>query len=145
MITIETPQKNLITEEPPESLNPKNVVFWSETYKKLIITNKDGKRTDFTIKGKAQRFVENDLYRYDATNKQFLCLPILGYNSTTYRLKYNKLIKDFECSCQGFQTRLRKLELPLVCCHQLGLKLQFKIWHYNKTHPEYQEYISEEL
>ena len=141
METINSP--NIERFEKPKILTAKNVIYWSETYKKLIIIDKDGKRKDLTIKSKAQRFVENKSYKYDSENKQFLCLPIQNYNHHTYRLKYNKSIKDMECSCQGFQSKLKKNEFPLICCHVLGLKLQFKIWHNNHEHPEYMEYVGE--
>lgn len=99
---------------PPEKLTPKSVIYYSEHFKQLIMKGEE----TFTLRSKAQKFLENGSIVYDSENKQYLCLPIKSYNSSTYRLKYDDKLKDFSCSCQSFQTKLKKGEYP-DCSHRM--------------------------
>ena len=126
-------EKENQTEEPPTELTPKNVIFWSDHWKKLIVEGKPAERE--TIGRKAQKFVELGLIEYikdeyNSDNSRYVCKPLPNCH-LTHNLKWNKLTKDFECSCQYFQTKLLKKEKPF-CSHYLGLYLQLKIWNYNK-------------
>ena len=120
--------------ELPKILTTKTVVWYSEHFKELIMKGKE----TFTLRSKAQKFLENGSIVYDSENKQYLCLPIKGYNSTTYRLKYDDKIKDFSCSCQSFTTKSRKGEYP-DCSHRIALYLFLKMEAWNKGYrPKYE-------
>jgi hypothetical protein len=114
------------TEEPPKELTPQNVIFWSTHYKKLVVEG-----GDTAIGFKARRFIENNCIEYlkdeyDSSKSCYICKPIKDYNKTTYHLKWNKELNDFECDCQ-FNQRVHRM-----CSHILALYLQLKIWNYNK-------------
>lgn len=124
------------TYEPPKELNTKNVVFWSEHYKRLQTLDIKVK-TAKAIQSKARLFLKNNCIQYDPNETKydgygeydghrFICLPIKGYNSTTYRLWWNKVTNDFECSCQFNQTT------KFPCSHITALWLWIKIRNWNK-------------
>jgi hypothetical protein len=50
---------------------------------------------------------------------EYICLPILGYNSTTYRLT-RRADGSFQCQCQGF----KKYN---ACAHRQALYSAFEI------------------
>ena len=125
--------------EAPKELNPKTVVYWSEHYKRL-----EGFQGCNAIRSKAVKFVELGLIQYDPEGSKYdpfnyweepekhdwICKPLPG-NHLTYRLTWNNLIKEFECSCQFFQTKLLKKEEP-YCSHNLALWLYIKILNWNR-------------
>ncbi len=122
---VSTKDKSIIM-IPPAKLTPNNVIYYSEHYKKL-----EGCEDGKAIQTKARKFVELNLVKYDLEKKIYYVLPIQGYNSTTYHLKWNKQLKDFECSCQYYQTKMKKGEKPR-CSHNLALWLAIKINNWNK-------------
>lgn len=63
---------------------------------------------------KVRKLLEHNCIQYDGVNKVFVCLPVKGYNSTTYTLL--KGPKGFVCTCQGFLTKVKKGESP-TCSH----------------------------
>lgn len=74
---------------------------------------------------KALKLVELERIGYDSASKSFYCLPIEGYNKTTYALKRateNEF--GFECDCQGFQTRKKNAGAG-SCSHVLALHYWF--------------------
>jgi len=83
---------------------------------------------------KAQLFLKN--IEYDADNKHFICKPIKGYNVRTRTFKRSKEL-GFLCSCQGFQSKLKKYridpEAPAPYCSHIGA---LKLWFIerNKAH-----------
>ena len=122
-----------MTHEPPRELTPKNVIYWSEHYMKLKGTD-HGK----AIQTKARIFLKKGCIEYDPNETKydayegddghrFICKPIPGYNSTTYRLWQNKETRDFECSCQFYQ------KTKLQCSHITALWMQIKIWNYHRV------------
>lgn len=126
----------LQTYEKPKELNPKNVIYYSEHYKKLIGTEGIKEKTARAIQVKARLFLKNNCIQYDPEETKynsseydghrFICLPIKNYNSTTYRLWWNKLRNNFECSCQFNQTT------KYPCSHITALWLWIKIRNWNK-------------
>lgn len=123
---INEPNTEIIKEEPPQELNSKNIVYWSTHYKSLVVEG--GEKA---IGAKAVKFVENNCIDYhkdefDPSKSHYYCLPIPGYNKTTYHIKWIKENKEFECDCQYNQTTKR------MCSHILGLYMQLKIWNHNK-------------
>ncbi len=115
-----------ITEEPPLELTPKNIVYWSSHYKKLVVEGGES-----AIGTKALKFIELGCIDYfkdpiEPANNCYICKPIEGYNKTTYKMKWSKLNNEFECNCQFHQTTKR------MCSHILGLYMQLKIWNHNK-------------
>lgn len=129
----EIKEPEIIKEIPPKELTSKNVIYWSDHWKKLII---EGKTADRNVIGeKAKKFVELGLIEYQkdeyiSTNSCYICKP-LPQNHQIHKLKWNKKLGDFECSCQYFQTKLLKGE-KAYCSHYLGLYLMLKIWNWNK-------------
>lgn len=117
-------------EEEPDELTFKTVVKWSKTYKQLQCLERTGKFKTYTIRWKARRFIENGCIDYDKEKKCYLCRPIEGYNNTTYELTPNH--GEFECNCQFFQNVVKKQEAGLICSHVLALKLQLKIWNWQR-------------
>jgi len=113
------------TENSPTELTPKTVIHWSEHYKKL-----EGCADGKAIQTKARKFLNLDLVKYDKEKKEYYVEPIPGYNKT-YHLKFNKNLNDFECSCQYFQTKMKKNETPR-CSHNLAVWLSIKMTNWNK-------------
>lgn len=76
---------------------------------------------------KALKFVELDKIKYDQNARCFVCLPIDGYNSTSYAMVPNKENEfGFECDCQGFQTKKKKAGVGHAhCSHVLALHYYF--------------------
>jgi|SRR3972149_6563636 len=136
---IEKPAIQIIKEQKPKELNYKNVIYWSEHFKRL-----EGFDGANTIRNKARMFVKLKLIEYDKSggkydpfdvwkepsHHKFICRP-LPRNHVTYRIIWNKELNDFECSCQYFQTKMLKGEKP-YCSHWLALYLYLKILNYNK-------------
>ena len=136
---MEIESREIVRMEQPIELNPKTVIYYSEHYKRL-----EGCQEGQAICIKARKFIENDCIAYDPEGEkydpydfwqpekhEFICRPIPGYNKTTYRLKWNNLIKEFECSCQFFQTKMIKKEDP-YCSHNLALWLFIKMLNWNR-------------
>lgn len=121
--------------ELPKELTPKNVIHYSEHYKRL-----EGTEGENAIKSKAKKFLKEGCIQYDPQGNKydefeqkgeyeghkFICKPIKGYNSTTYRMWQNKETKEFECSCQFHQTTKRQ------CSHITALWLWIKIKNWNR-------------
>ena len=134
MVEIEKKEKITQTESEPDILTPKNVIYWSEHYMKLKGT-KHGK----AIMTKARIFLKRNCIKYDPEETKyhrsgeydghrFICLPIKGYNKTTYRIWNIKGTKNFECSCQFY------VKTKLQCSHITALWLWLKILNWNKYH-----------
>ena len=127
-----TKKEQGISYEEPTELTPNNVVYYSSTYKGLKILDETGTWKTYAIRMKARRFLRENCIVYSKEKKCYQCLPIKGYNKTTYDLKANK-DKTFECSCQFHQQVVKKKNIPGLCCsHALALKLMLKMWNYNK-------------
>jgi len=119
------------TYEEPEELTPNNVVYYSNTYKELRALD-DKKWKTYAILLKAKRFLREGCIEYSKEKKCYLCLPIKGYNKTTYEIKSLK-DRQFECNCQFYQRVVKKQNIPgLICSHICALKLQLKIWNWNR-------------
>lgn len=127
------------TFEAPIELTPKNVIFWSEHYKRLAGIGGIKEKTVHAIQTKAKLFLKKGCIQYDPEETKydwkedkfydghrFICKPLPGYNKTTYRLWWNKVRDDFECSCQFNQTT------KIPCSHITALWLFLKILNWNK-------------
>lgn len=107
---------------PPEKVE---VQFYSHHAKEL----------KYSQQQKIKKFLEYDCIKYDSIKKEYLCLPIPGYNTRTYTLKWNKELKEFECNCQGFQTKMKKYLLDPItapkpsCSHIGALYEHFAVLH----------------
>jgi len=124
------PSKNMIecpeTIEPPKKLDYWNVIYWSTTYKRL-----EGMGAKTTaIRHKALRFLRDNCIEYDKENKCYLCKPIKGYNSNTYKMF--PIGDTFNCTCQ-FHNKVVVKEPNMMCSHVLALLLMLKIWNYNRN------------
>lgn len=93
------------------SVKIKGVQFYSEHAKELL----------YSQRNKILRFLECRCLEYDGDGV-FLCLPIPGYNKTTYSMKKN-VVGDWECSCQFYQ-KYKKLGEVRFCSH-LGALFEF--------------------
>ena len=76
--------------EPPEQLTQKNIIYWSPEAKSLNVPKGKARLT------KAKKFLSLSCIKLDGEN--FTCVPIPGYNKTTYNGTLT------ECNCQFFQT-----------------------------------------
>ncbi len=123
--------------EPPRELTPKTVCFWSEHYKRLEGMPGLKEKTVHAIQTKAKLFLKKGCIQYDPNETKydsfgeydghrFVCLPLKGYNKTTYRMWWNKVRNDFECSCQFNQTT------KIPCSHITALWLWIKIHNWNR-------------
>ena len=129
MVEIKVKHQEVI-EEPPRVLTAKNVIFWSEHYKRL-----EGVEHGKGIQTKAKLFLKNNSIQYDKDETKypnrefdghrFVCLPILGYNKHTYRI-WEKKNGEWECSCQFHQTN------KIDCSHITALWMWLKMRNYNK-------------
>jgi len=134
---IKEPVIQVVKEEKPKELNYKNVVYWSEHYKRLVGMEGVKEKTAHAIQVKAKLFLKNKSIQYDPNESgydsyssnfdghRFICLPIKGYNSTTYRL-WIKKDGSGECSCQFNQTN------SIDCSHLIALFMWLKILNWNK-------------
>jgi hypothetical protein len=84
--------------------DPRNVQFYSERERDLLQTQKN----------KILKLIEHDCIQYSG-NGIFICKPLIGYNSTTYKLEKNSW-GDFECTCQAHQMKKKKGEY-FFCSH----------------------------
>lgn len=134
-------EKQVIVEEsPPEILNFKNVVYYSEHFKKL-----QGAEHGKAIQTKAKIFLRNNCIEYDPQGEKygfekgeyeghkFICKPLQNYNKTTYRMWHNSKIGEFECSCQFYQ------KTKLQCSHVTALWMFIKILNWKKQHEKTNE------
>ena len=136
LVTMENKESQ--TYEKPKTLTVKNVIYWSEHYKKLKGVNKGG-----AIQTKARIFLRKGLIEYDPKGEKyaerihgdyeghkFICRPIEGYNKTTYRMKWDKVYGGFNCTCQFFTTT------GFQCSHMTALWMKIKIWNWNRIKNE---------
>jgi hypothetical protein len=109
---------------PPIRLTVDNVIYWSEHYKQL-----EGVKEGNAIRTKARSFLDHNCIQWDKDNKVFVCLPIKGYNKTTYRMEK---LKDgtFNCSCQFYNKVSKDWDQP-ICSHILALWLYLKLKRWN--------------
>jgi len=134
-------------EEPPKELTPETVIKWSNTYKQLEILDKTGKFKTYSIRAKARKFVKAKCIDYVKKAETidgkgyYRCKPLKGYNKTTYKI-FSLPNQEFECNCQFYQRVVKLQKIPgLVCSHICALKMQLKIWNWEKKrdkilHPE---------
>ena len=108
---------------PPIRLTEDNVIYWSEHYKQL-----EGIKEGTAIRTKARAFLHNNSIQWDKDQKCFICLPIKGYNHTTYRMF--KKGENFDCSCQFYNKVSKDWEKP-ICSHILALYLYLKLKKWN--------------
>jgi len=125
-------------ETEPKELTPKTVIHWSNTYKHLEILDKHGIFKTYVIRYKAQRFVENKCIDYikkeDSKDGKgyYICKPIKGYNQTIYEMRPTGN-QQFDCTCQFYNVVVKKQEITgLTCSHVCALKLQLKIWNWER-------------
>lgn len=120
--------------ENPKELTAKTVCYWSTTFKDLVVLEETGVAKTSAIRAKAKTFLDNGCVQYDKELKCYICLPLKNYNSTTYHLRNNYAFKSgFECDCQFHNKVVSKNpEIGLMCSHALALKLQLKIWNWNR-------------
>jgi hypothetical protein len=75
-------------------MNHKEIQHWNLALKKL----------EHPQKTKIKKFLENGCI-VKVNDDTFNCVPLLGYNSTTYTMKRGPE-GTFNCNCQGFNKRL---------------------------------------
>ena len=125
----------------PQELTPHTVIKWSNTYKQLEILDKSGSFKTYSIRAKARRFIENGCITYNKEKKCYECLPIKGYNKTTYEMR-SLGNQQFDCNCQFYQRVVMRQKIEgLICSHICALFLQLKIWNWQRRkdkelHPE---------
>jgi hypothetical protein len=84
------------------------------------------KELAYSQQHKVMKLVEHGCIEYDSDSKCYWCNPIIGYNSTRYKIiSYNHELKAPECDCQGFQTKFRKWKEnpqvnPMPNCSHVG-------------------------
>lgn len=132
---VEKKHNPMVSYTNPKEINSKNVIYWSEHYKRL-----EGVEHGKAIQTKARKWVKEELIQYDPDGKKynylgeydghtFICKPLKNYNKTTYRI-WQLPDKSFECSCQFFQKVSKKKGID--CSHVTALWMQLKIWNYNR-------------
>ena len=87
-----------------------NVMSWNPWLKKL--TN--------SMVNKAFKFIQHHCIEYHGNNT-WNVKPIPTYNSSTYIVTNKK--SNFECNCQGFQTKLKKSDQEPYCSHIIAIKI----------------------
>lgn len=107
-------------------LTPKNVCYYSDYFKSIV--DEQGNKVANPLRRKAEKFLNADCIKY-AGNNEFIVEPLSGYNKTTHFIKKTGktgTMADFECSCQGFQSKLKSNQEPF-CAHILTLAMCFKL------------------
>ena len=104
--------------EPPEEFTYRNVMYWEPDSMELIKLKKDGSKQAATLLTKAEDFLLNDCIV--RTNIGWDCLPIEGYNSTTYHIFIDQY-SNFACNCQGFVSKVKNGEKG-ICSHIVAVK-----------------------
>ena len=79
-------------------------------------------------KAKALKFNRDGLYEWDKEHQVWLCKPIKGYNSTTYKIA--KINGEFQCNCQW------NVKEGLICSHIIGLYLWLKNRRWEDGHAQ---------
>ena len=92
----------MITYEKPKRIEIKNVCYWFEKSGELL----------GGMKNKARKFLEHNCIEYKG-NKQYICKPIQGYNSTTHQID---MIQE-KCTCQASKRN------GIECSHIKAVKL----------------------
>lgn len=98
----------------------------------IVRWDADLQRLNGSMYDKAVKFIERDCLKpYDLGGKSgWLCGPIPGYNSTTYRLSPVQnphraggfFDVHFSCSCQWYNKMVRKGDSPF-CSHVMALAM----------------------
>lgn len=157
---VEIIEKNIsiIKEEPPKELTQETVRYYSKHTKQL-----NGSQVS-----KALHFVKYNCIRYLGKDSEFkskycfICLPLNteqscdvdgelykkipfdhDYNSRVYKI-YKNEFENFECSCQGYQSKLKKGEIKegnCGCSHVLALFYTFKLKRFGISHGASDELI----
>lgn len=82
--------------------------------------SRHAKELKYSQRHKSLKFLKHGCIKYEKEKQAFLCLPLEGYNSTTYEMVRSKEF-GFECDCQGFQTKLKKFKegsgIKPTCSH----------------------------
>ena len=123
MITTFSPKIERL--ELPDKLTPKTVQFYSSHTHELAHSQVH----------KASLFIEKDCIKYSPDEKCYYCLPINGYNTSTYKLI--KMKYGWVCDCQACQKKIKEdlyspnIEEKIPCSHILALYYYFKLTHWN--------------
>lgn len=67
---------------------------------------------------KVLKFLENNCI--ERVDNHWICKPIEGYNTRTHTIEDND--GHYSCSCQGYQSKLRKGLIP-ICSHIMAVRL----------------------
>lgn len=94
------------------NLQPHNVMYWEPTSKSLMRISSSGDKTAATMLSKARKFIE--AHCIIEQNDGYICLPLEGYNKTTYT------IKNGTCNCQGWSSK--QAEGQGFCSHVLAVR-----------------------
>ena len=94
------------TYERPRKLTPKNIIYWNPECRELKNVENGSARIT-----KAKRFIKENCIILDGNN--FKCLPIQGYNKTTY----SGSLTPSDCNCQFFN------KTGKICSHILSAKM----------------------
>ena len=81
---------------------------WNEKLEKL----------DSPMKNKIRTLIENGCIR-KVNDDEYKCLPILGYNKTTYTM-VRKPDGNFKCNCQGYHEHNN-------CTHLEALRIAWEV------------------
>jgi hypothetical protein len=117
-----------IIEEPPKEFNYKNVIYWEPESRRLVRLSKLGDKQVATLLHKAQLFLELECIKKSGPN-EYLCLPIKGYNKTTYKIEFKD--NEWICNCQGYNSKLKSGEYA-NCSHIIAVKQ----WRFIKEHED---------
>ena len=101
-----------IEKEEGINLKPQNVMYWEPTSKSLMRISSLGDKTAATMLTKAKKFIES--HCIIEQNDGYICLPLEGYNKTTYT------IKNGACNCQGWSSK--QAEGQGFCSHVLAVR-----------------------
>lgn len=142
----------------PREVTLDNVQYWSRHAKAL----------ENSQVSKALRFLKFDCIKYIGYDSEFgskhcfICLPLnkeelwtvdgrsfqkipysKNYNSSEYKI-YKNMNGDFECNCQGCQTKIKKGEFyedGCNCAHILSLFFAFKVKKFGKPEGAEEKHI----
>lgn len=92
---------------------------WNESRERVQRFNEALGQLEKSYQHKVRKIIEHQCLE-QINPRDYICKPIAGYNTTTYRLNFIPIMAKYGCSCQGYKIYNR-------CSHVEALRIYLKI------------------
>jgi hypothetical protein len=98
---------------------------WQENRQRVQEYNEELGKLEKSHRNKVEKIIENHCLQ-ELSQGQWICKPIVGYNSTTHRLDLIPIAGKYSCSCQGHRShgRCSHVDALVIVLRLRGEKLQ---------------------